>query len=115
MAHALLSSLHLIEQSPLRERLQANIALFKKSLQLQHWSLMASDTAIQPIVIGENGMALQVAQQLLELGIWVPAIRPPTVPKNTARLRITLSAAHSTEDIQKLVQYLMQIESDLYA
>ncbi len=115
LAHALLSSLHLIEQSPLRERLQANIALFKKSLQLQHWSLMASDTAIQPVVIGENGMALQVAQQLLELGIWVPAIRPPTVPKNTARLRITLSAAHSTEDIQKLVQYLMQIESDLYA
>lgn len=113
LAHALLTSLDLIEQGDLCERLQANIAAFKESLQLKQWTLMPSDTAIQPIVIGENGMALRVAKELLELGIWVPAIRPPTVPKNTARLRITLSAAHSAEDIQKLVEHLMRIEKDL--
>jgi 8-amino-7-oxononanoate synthase len=74
---------------------------------------MPSDTAIQPIMIGKTEDALRVAQQLYQKNIWVPAIRPPTVPANTARLRITFSASHTTEQIDLLIQALMEIEHEL--
>ena len=74
---------------------------------------MDSETAIQPIVIGDNEKALFVAQQLFDQGIWAPAIRPPTVPKGTARLRITLSAAHQPEQINRLVVALHSAEKAL--
>ena len=67
---------------------------------------MPSDTAIQPLVIGANQAALGVAQQLAERGLLVPAIRPPTVPRGTARLRISLSAAHGEGDVRRLVAAL---------
>ncbi|WP_332815740.1 aminotransferase class I/II-fold pyridoxal phosphate-dependent enzyme [Ramlibacter sp.] len=67
------------------------------------WTLMPSDTAIQPLVIGDNEAALSVMAALREQGIWVPAIRPPTVPVGTARLRIALSAAHQSADVAALV------------
>ena len=67
---------------------------------------MESSSAIQPVIIGENQAALDLAQQLREQGIWVSAIRPPTVPPGTARLRITLSAAHSEQDINHLLEAL---------
>lgn len=66
------------------------------------WTLMSSDTAIQPLVIGSNADALAVMAQLDEQGLWVPAIRPPTVPEGTARLRISLSAAHTVEHVDRL-------------
>ncbi|AOB30039.1 8-amino-7-oxononanoate synthase [Bordetella sp. H567] len=69
-------------------------------------SAMASTTAIQPIVVGENEAALALADALLEHSFWVPAVRPPTVPPGTARLRLSLSAAHETDDIQRLGQAL---------
>ena len=65
---------------------------------------MASDSAIQPVIIGENQAALDLAQNLRDQGIWASAIRPPTVPPGTARLRITLSAAHQEQDIQRLLE-----------
>ncbi|MNT89853.1 8-amino-7-oxononanoate synthase [compost metagenome] len=67
------------------------------------WTLMPSHTAIQPLVIGDNEAALTVMATLREQGIWVPAIRPPTVPVGTARLRIALSAAHQSADVAALV------------
>jgi 8-amino-7-oxononanoate synthase len=67
------------------------------------WTLMPSHTAIQPLVIGDNAAALTVMAALREQGIWVPAIRPPTVPAGTARLRIALSAAHQAEDVDALL------------
>lgn len=70
------------------------------------WTLMPSDTAIQPLIIGSNADALAVMNQLREQGFWVPAIRPPTVPAGTARLRIALSAAHQTSDIAQLLNAL---------
>ncbi|MDG5976453.1 8-amino-7-oxononanoate synthase [Hydrogenophaga taeniospiralis CCUG 15921] len=70
------------------------------------WTLMPSDTAIQPLVIGDNEAALAVMATLREQGIWVPAIRPPTVPVGTARLRIALSAAHQSADVAALVGVL---------
>lgn len=72
------------------------------------WQLMPSDTAIQPLVIGSNEAALAVMEQLDEQGVWVPAIRPPTVPEGTARLRISLSAAHTLGHIDQLVVALAQ-------
>ena len=70
------------------------------------WRLMPSATAIQPLVIGDNAAALRVMAGLLEAGLWVPAIRPPTVPAGTARLRIALSAAHRADEVDLLVMSL---------
>jgi 8-amino-7-oxononanoate synthase len=64
---------------------------------------MPSDTAIQPLLIGDNKRALALSEGLRARGIWVAAIRPPTVPQGTARLRITLSAAHTEEDVERLI------------
>ena len=70
------------------------------------WRLMPSDTAIQPLVVGENAAALALMARLRELGLWVPAIRPPTVPAGTARLRISLSAAHPPQAVESLLRAL---------
>jgi 8-amino-7-oxononanoate synthase len=67
------------------------------------WSLMPSATPVQPLVIGDNAAALGVMAALQEAGLWVPAIRPPTVPVGTARLRIALSAAHRADEVDALV------------
>lgn len=68
--------------------------------------MTASDSAIQPLIVGENNRALQLAAQLRANGFWVTAIRPPTVPQGTARLRLTLTAAHEPEDITQLLEIL---------
>jgi len=72
--------------------------------------LMDSDTPIQPLVIGANADAVRVSQALLPHGLLVPAIRTPTVPAGTARLRITLSAAHSAADVAQLVEALHDLD-----
>jgi 8-amino-7-oxononanoate synthase len=113
IAHGLLKSLELMSDDSYRASLNKNIQYWKKTLRLNKWSLMPSNTAIQPIMIGKTEDALQVAQQLYQKNIWVPAIRPPTVPADTARLRITFSASHTTEQIDQLIQALMEIEHDL--
>jgi 8-amino-7-oxononanoate synthase len=70
---------------------------------------MSSGTPIQPLVIGGNADAVDVSKKLLERGLLVSAIRTPTVPKNTARLRITLSTAHHDEDIARLCDALREL------
>lgn len=72
------------------------------------WQLLPSDTAIQPLVIGRNEDALAVMAKLDAQGVWVPAIRPPTVPEGTARLRISLSAAHTLDHVDQLCRALAQ-------
>jgi len=116
VAHALLTSLDIIEGAEgaaRRAQLQSLIAQFSETLQLNNWQAMASSTAIQPVVIGANDEAMQIAANLYERGIWVPAIRPPTVPAGTARLRVTLSAAHTTDDVAQLVDVLHQLEKEV--
>ncbi|MBA3023374.1 MAG: 8-amino-7-oxononanoate synthase [Gammaproteobacteria bacterium] len=104
---ALLESLQLIEQGDaLRAHLQRLVALLRKGLGDLSWQLMPSDTAIQPLLIGDNKQALALSEGLRDRGIWVAAIRPPTVPQGTARLRITLSAAHTEADVQRLIEAL---------
>lgn len=70
---------------------------------------MGSDTAIQPLLIGDNQRALELSAALRERGIWVAAIRPPTVPQGTARLRITLSATHADVDVDRLIGALHEL------
>jgi 8-amino-7-oxononanoate synthase len=70
---------------------------------------MKSDTAIQPLLIGDTDAALALSQALETKGFWVSAIRPPTVPAGSARLRITLSAAHSKEQVEQLLQTLAKL------
>lgn len=112
VAAAAMAGVQLIQQDHARRaHLHQLIAEFRATCQLQRWQLMASATAIQPIIIGSNDEALQVSKRLLERGILVPAIRPPTVPKGTARLRISLSAAHTHEDIAQLLEALHTLEA----
>ena len=93
-----------------RARLDRHIAVWSAHAQRLAarfgWQWMPSPTAIQPIVIGENAPALALAAALEREGIRIAAIRPPTVPAGTARLRITLSAAHTDADIERLAQAL---------
>lgn len=90
----------------LRRTLADNIRYFRQHAGGVAWSLSASDSAIQPLIVGEEQAALRLSQQLRERGCWVNAIRPPTVPPGTSRLRITLSAAHSRDDIDQLLEAL---------
>ena len=110
LASALLESLQQIANGDgMRGHLQRLIAHLRSSLRGLPWKLMPSNTAIQPLLIGDNHVALDLSEKLRERGIWVAAIRPPTVPQGTARLRITLSAAHRVEDVTRLVETLHEL------
>ncbi|HPF59892.1 MAG TPA: 8-amino-7-oxononanoate synthase [Candidatus Competibacteraceae bacterium] len=107
IAAALLASLELIVAGDdRRAHLQALIARLRAGLDGLPWRLLPSLTAIQPLVIGDNQAAVALAERLLAQGLWVPAIRPPTVPAGTARLRISLSAAHTTAQVDALLAAL---------
>ena len=111
LSYTLLKSLVLIEQEEWRRRkLIQLIKCFKSELRSLHWNLLPSDTPIQPIIIGGNSEVMRISSALQEKGILIPAIRPPTVPKESARLRISLSAAHTTKDIKKLAAILRELE-----
>jgi 8-amino-7-oxononanoate synthase len=89
-----------------RGLLQSHIARFRAGCAAQGVVLAASHTAIQPLILGEEVRALAVSRALFEAGYWVAAIRPPTVPAGTARLRITLSAGHTAAEIDGLISAL---------
>jgi 8-amino-7-oxononanoate synthase len=89
-----------------RARLAALIAQLQAAASGLPWRLLASSTPIQPLVVGTTADALALSDALLERGILVPAIRPPTVPAGTARLRVSLSAAHTAADVQQLADAL---------
>jgi 8-amino-7-oxononanoate synthase len=95
-----------------RDYLQQLIQRFRQGVIEQGWPLMASQTAIQPILLGEESKALALSQALAERGFWVTAIRPPTVPVGQSRLRITLTASHSEADIDCLLKALATLRAD---
>jgi 8-amino-7-oxononanoate synthase len=110
---ALSQSLQLMGQGDgLRMHLKKLIAQLRNGLSDLPWQLMPSDTAIQPLLIGDNRQALNLSESLRARGIWVAAIRPPTVPQGTARLRITLSAAHSAADVDRLIGALHELAQE---
>jgi len=113
---ALIESVKLIKKDDFRRaHLQHLVSLLKTKLELHHWRLDESMTAIQPLIVGSNEGALALSERLLTQGILVPAIRPPTVPKGTARLRISLSAAHSEADVLHLIDVLHTAEKEMHA
>jgi 8-amino-7-oxononanoate synthase len=112
LAAAATQSLKIIINEPeRRQRLHKNIQYFRKALSKTALELLDSITAIQTIIIGENEQALWFSKQLEDRGLLALAIRPPTVPKNTARLRITLSSEHTQQQIDLLVNALLEIEN----
>lgn len=114
LAHALLTSLDIIggdEGRSRRAHLQGLISQLRQGVRLKRWTLLPSATAIQPLIIGDNAQAMRVGASLYEQGLWVPAIRPPTVPDGTARLRITLSAAHVAGDVARLLDAVNALDS----
>ncbi|MFB2761917.1 aminotransferase class I/II-fold pyridoxal phosphate-dependent enzyme, partial [Shewanella xiamenensis] len=97
----------------LRQNLQRNISIFKQLCQDADIPLLGSETAIQPLIIGDAEQTLLVSQKLKAMGIWVGAIRPPTVPIGSARLRITLSACHSEAAIRRCVNGIAQVLTEV--
>jgi 8-amino-7-oxononanoate synthase len=109
LACATLKSLELLRTEHWRrEHLKALIKQFRDGAQAIGLELMDSFTPIQPILIGDSGRALRLSQMLRERGLMVTAIRPPTVPAGSARLRVTLSAAHSEAQVRLLLEALEQ-------
>ena len=107
LAAAVEASLEIIrDENWRRERLTQLIAALRARLHGTDVRLADSGSPIQPLILGDNGRCLAASTALRERGILVPAIRPPTVPEGTARLRISLSAAHSLEDVARLAEAL---------
>jgi 8-amino-7-oxononanoate synthase len=111
LAHTVKKSLDLIASEDWRrDHLNKLIIILNQRLKQKNWRLMHSATAIQPLIIGDNQEAIAVSQALALEGLLVPAIRPPTVPQGTARLRISLSAAHEARDVERLAAALNALQ-----
>jgi 8-amino-7-oxononanoate synthase len=110
LAETLRASLALIrEGAPRRAQLARLITRFRERAQALPWRLVASPTAIQSLIVGDNEAAVALAGALWQRGFWVPAIRPPTVPRGTARLRVSLTAAHAVDEVEALVDALHEL------
>ena len=116
IAHTLLTSLELIEgKEGIARRKQLNqlIQIWRDEMTFQNWEKTPSSTPIQPVILGSNASALAAAKLLDAAGYWIPAIRPPTVPVGSSRLRITFSANHSVDDLRELIKTLQAIEHEI--
>jgi 8-amino-7-oxononanoate synthase len=116
IAHTLLKSLEILESNEgvkRRSHLNQLIQIWQDEMTFINWEKVSSCTPIQPIILGSNANALLAAKLLDEAGYWIPAIRPPTVPLGSARLRITFSANHSVDDLRKLITTLKKIEQEI--
>ncbi|MBT1450126.1 8-amino-7-oxononanoate synthase [Glaciecola sp. XM2] len=113
-AMATLTSLNIMLQGEQRTTLHENIALFQALSKAKELEVMASDTAIQPIIVGDDKACMWSSEKLMSLGIYVPGIRPPTVPKGKARLRVTLSALHTPKDIHALIDGLCIVRDECW-
>lgn len=109
IATATCASIDLIERDDeRRQHLRELVAVFREQASAMGYELMPSETPIQPIMVGNNWSALELSRALEERGFLVTAIRPPTVPAGEARLRVTLSAAHSKSDLDRLLRALSE-------
>jgi 8-amino-7-oxononanoate synthase len=109
----LLQSLKIIdseEGTQRRAHLNRLIGIWQSEMKFSSWEKVVSYTPIQPVILGSNANALMAAKLLDEAGYWIPAIRPPTVPIGSSRLRITFSANHSEDDLRALINTLNLIE-----
>ena len=115
IAHTVLKGIELIKsEEGLKKRahLFELISYWNKKVNFTHWHVLPSSSAIQALIIGDNNEVMEVSKSLNHSSIWVPAIRPPTVPEGTSRLRITFNADHSFAHIDLLIEALSKIESN---
>ncbi len=113
LAAAAREALRIIRDEPSqREQVTARIAQFRAGCAGLPWALMPSETAIQPLVVGENEAVLALSAALEARGLWVPAIRPPTVAVGSARLRVSLSAAHTAAHVDLLLNALHALSNE---
>ena len=113
IAAAMQASLDILQNE--RERLthlRALIDFFPDSFKPKHAKCPYSMTAIQPVIVGSNGAALAMSEALMARHMFVPAIRPPTVPQNTARLRVSITAGHNADDLLDLASALLELENE---
>jgi 8-amino-7-oxononanoate synthase len=109
LASAMQDNLAIVMSGVRQKVLATNIAYFRQQAQHLALDIMPSSTAIQPLLVGEDAKAVAISQQLKDHGILVTAIRPPTVAKGSARLRITLTASHTEKDIDQLLTALVTV------
>jgi len=104
-----IEAMALVDREPERvARLRARIAQFRAAASRAGLDLPESTTAIQPVIVGEAGRAVRASERLRERGFLVPAIRPPTVPDGTSRLRISLCADHAPAEVEALAAAVAQ-------
>jgi len=107
VAAVAIAAMDVVDEEPARlARLRSRIEAFRARAEEAGLQPLPSGSAIQPVVLGESAAAMEASARLAERGLLVPAIRPPTVPEGTARLRISLCADHSAEDVEALVAAL---------
>ena len=99
------AAIDVIRSTPeLRQQLSSNVLLLKNALLERGFQLLSSQTQILPLILGSADVASRFAETLLSHGVYAPAIRPPTVPEGTSRLRISVIASHTTEDLETAIQ-----------
>lgn len=114
LAEALSVALEILSSEPWRQSyLEELIKEFRVGAHCRHLDLLPSDTPIQPLVLGSAHRALYWSRRLRENGYWVPAIRPPTVPEGSARLRITLSSVHTKDQIENFLDALAELQDEM--
>jgi 8-amino-7-oxononanoate synthase len=107
VAAASRAALRVMQEEPWRRtRVLTHAARFRAEAAAMGLQLLRSESAIQPIVLGSESAALAASESLLDGGLWIPAIRPPTVPAGSSRLRVTFSAAHDSTDVDRLLDAL---------
>jgi 8-amino-7-oxononanoate synthase len=112
LAAAARESVRILRDDPSpRVNLFARIAQFRAGCVGLPWPLLPSETAIQPLIVGENDAVLALSAALESRGLWVPAIRPPTVSPGSARLRVSLSGAHTAPQVDRLISALHDLAS----
>jgi 8-amino-7-oxononanoate synthase len=114
VAAATRAALRVLQEEPWRrERVLAHAARFRREAAGLGLCMPPSATPIQPVVIGDEAAAVVASEALRSQGLWIPAIRPPTVPAGTSRLRITFSAAHEDADVDRLLEALGRLGRDV--
>jgi len=109
-----ITSIELVKNEPeLRKRLWENMEYFKRGLLSYKFDILESRTPIIPILLGDNELTMNFSKMLLEEGIFIQGIRPPTVPKGSARLRITVIATHTREDLDKALEAIVKVAKKL--
>ena len=104
------AAVNILREEPKRRlRLRENVSYFKRGLSKIGFKVSEDPVPIIPIIVGRPEDALDISEMLLSKGIFVPAIRPPAIPKDTSRLRITLSACHKQEQMEKLLNLLSKV------